>query len=690
MEWGTKKPVFFQLSSSLSIVSTLFLLLCLHCCIVKACYQDRINLDSYSSETVITSLYYPDDYPPNLECDFYITAPVGQRVRIYFTSFTLEAGSTYSQCRFDYVKIFDGDSDADPVFGTFCGTNVPPAIVSSGEHLYAFFQSDGSVQEPGFRAVVHSVASNYREPLPSSSPGSCYSVLEEDYGNFYSPGYPGAYDHSEDCTFIIILPDENDHVLLRFTSFDLEPSQGCIYDYVEVRDGVSLATPLLGRFCGGFDNEPSGVMESTSRSMYVLFHTDISAAFEGFYAEYATSSVGFTPSTRNDDEESTISVCDISRAVITERGGFVVSNYHSDTTYDHHLRCSVQIIGSRSYERVHILFLNIDLPVSSSGCGGQLSDYIEVVDGQAGDNPTTLGTLCGNDEGRYTSSSPYAMIRFRTDGASNDGYTGFKALFSVFYEDAYGCEDSDFHCDNDRCIDPSLVCDGYDHCGDDSDEDKGCDGEGKDLTWLVILGIVAGCLFLILLGVCTACCFMNSKGTSSAPGSRTAATSRPTGNGTAVSVISTQNGMRQPYTYQNPVFSNAAMATAPPATGGQGRTEALPPKYSDIWRDPVNIAPPQGGAGGSHALPPAPVAANLYTQREMPDAAATAPMEASGGLAGPVPPPAQFQFTPPSSEGGVGMGGAEEPLGRAQVIRQPRGGTLPPLKGVQGRPADTT
>ncbi len=47
-------------------------------------------------------------------------------------------------------------------------------------------------------------------------------------------------------------------------------------------------------------------------------------------------------------------------------------------------------------------------------------------------------------------------------------------MYLVLFPDPYGCQDDDFHCKNNRCIDKSLKCDGYDHCGDNSDETKGC------------------------------------------------------------------------------------------------------------------------------------------------------------------------------------------------------------------------
>ena len=40
---------------------------------------------------------------------------------------------------------------------------------------------------------------------------------------------------------------QNDHVLgLKFTTFDLEQSENCDADYVEIRDGTDKAALLIG------------------------------------------------------------------------------------------------------------------------------------------------------------------------------------------------------------------------------------------------------------------------------------------------------------------------------------------------------------------------------------------------------------------------------------------------------------
>ena len=42
------------------------------------------------------------------------------------------------------------------------------------------------------------------------------------------------------------------------------------------------------------------------------------------------------------------------------------------------------------------------------------------------------------------------------------------------------CPKTHFTCDNMRCVRGSLLCDGKDDCGDESDEVKGCSGSNDN------------------------------------------------------------------------------------------------------------------------------------------------------------------------------------------------------------------
>lgn len=68
-----------------------------------------------------------------------------------FTEFELES---HLDCTYDWVQIYDGpDSQSSPSMGTFCGSKLPPPLVTTGGSLYMTFKSDSSVQRRGFYAT---------------------------------------------------------------------------------------------------------------------------------------------------------------------------------------------------------------------------------------------------------------------------------------------------------------------------------------------------------------------------------------------------------------------------------------------------------------------------------------------------------------------------------------------------------
>lgn len=121
------------------------------------------------------------------------------------------------------------------------------------------------------------------------------------------------------------------------------------------------------------------------------------------------------------------------------------------------------------------------------------------------------------------------------------------------------------------------------------------------------------------------------------------------------------------------------------------QASSLPPKYSEIWNNPVDV-PPIQGAENNYPIPPTPEASNLYTQRDEEDYAVPDQLENTPKrLDAPILPPPAFQLAPPTADNPSGENGGVdqvEGLSSAQVIRQPRGGALPPLKGIKGRPTD--
>ena len=69
------------------------------------------------------------------------------------------------------------------------------------------------------------------------------------------------------------------------------------------------------------------------------------------------------------------------------------------------------------------------------------------------------------------------------------------------------CASDEFKCKNGRCVYRDLLCDGYNNCGDDSDE-KSC--KKLLLSIAAIIGIVVGCVVIIgiivTVVICKCCC----------------------------------------------------------------------------------------------------------------------------------------------------------------------------------------
>ena len=72
-----------------------------------------------------------------------------------FEKFHLEP---HSRCDFDAVSIYNGEViDSSQLIGRYCGTTIPPDVVSSGSSIVVNFATDSSRTGEGFFAQYRSV-----------------------------------------------------------------------------------------------------------------------------------------------------------------------------------------------------------------------------------------------------------------------------------------------------------------------------------------------------------------------------------------------------------------------------------------------------------------------------------------------------------------------------------------------------
>ncbi|XP_058813843.1 protein tolkin-like [Topomyia yanbarensis] len=216
-----------------------------------------------------TSPSYYSVLPPSdpERCEWRITATHGERIVLNITDLDIYKSNN---CRSDYLEIRDGYWHKSPILGKFCGSGkVNDLIKSTGSRmLLTYTTTFRQANMRGFAASYEAVCGG--------------NVNLESGGRLESPNYPMDYLPNKECIWKITVPKDY-QVALKFQSFEVENHDNCVYDYVEVRDGDSAESRVIGVFCG-YKIPPD--MRSTTNKMFVKFVSDGSVQKAGFSATF--------------------------------------------------------------------------------------------------------------------------------------------------------------------------------------------------------------------------------------------------------------------------------------------------------------------------------------------------------------------------------------------------------------------
>ncbi|XP_051011793.1 membrane frizzled-related protein [Acomys russatus] len=115
---------------------------------------------------------YPQHYPDQQLCTWYLSVPVGFGIRLQFLNFSLEA---QAECRFDYVEVYEGNSSGSSFLGRFCGAEPPPHLISSKHQLAVIFKTDLGINRGGFYATYQAIntTENFCGPREFCQDGGC-------------------------------------------------------------------------------------------------------------------------------------------------------------------------------------------------------------------------------------------------------------------------------------------------------------------------------------------------------------------------------------------------------------------------------------------------------------------------------------------------------------------------------------
>ncbi|KAL6069282.1 hypothetical protein STEG23_019741, partial [Scotinomys teguina] len=307
----------------------------------SVCLED--HTDNYG---ILTSPNFPNNYPNNFDCTYRITVGFNEQIELDFVNFALE-DRLGQQC-FDFVEVRDGGFETSPLLGHFCGSVLPPKILSQSNKLWLRFKSDRVDTNRGFSIYWDAVSTG------------CGGNLTSPTGLFTSPNYPMPYYHSSEC-YWRLEASHGSPFQLEFQDFHLEHHPSCSLDYLAVYDGPSTNSHLINKLCG--DTTPAPIRSSRD-SILLKLRTDEGQQGRGFEVKYRQ-------------------VCD--NVVIVNKTHGILESINYPKYYDNNQRCNWTIQATTG-NTVNYTFLEFEVE-NDTNC---LADYLELYDG-----PQKIGRYCG-------------------------------------------------------------------------------------------------------------------------------------------------------------------------------------------------------------------------------------------------------------------------------------------------------
>lgn len=171
---------------------------------------------------------------------------------------------SHSECKYDYLEIFDGTDASSRSFGKFCSAdNHPMHLETAGNHAMMRLNTDDSQSGRGF-FLKYSI--------------KCNRTIRADSGVIESPNFPHDYPHNSDCAWTIIVSKGN-KISYQFSHFHLENDNQfhnvtndhiCKYDYVEITSKDSEDRTQLKNTC---KFSTSLILEKKFNSQFFFFKT---------------------------------------------------------------------------------------------------------------------------------------------------------------------------------------------------------------------------------------------------------------------------------------------------------------------------------------------------------------------------------------------------------------------------------
>jgi hypothetical protein len=221
----------------------------------------------YAYNSVFNDGSNHSDYPDNKNFHWLIHPDSASSISIMFTRFATEYKN-------DFVNIYDGETTASPLLGSFSGHDLPPIVQTTGNHALIEFVTNNSIADEGWELRY----TTQRNGIACS----CVTVFNDSTGNFDDGSGGAYYIDNADC-FWLIKPDTASSINLHFENFYTETD----WDFLYVYDGENPSPEnLLATLTGHFS--PTDI-ESANGSMLLHFHSDWNTHRPGWEVSYTTN-----------------------------------------------------------------------------------------------------------------------------------------------------------------------------------------------------------------------------------------------------------------------------------------------------------------------------------------------------------------------------------------------------------------
>nr|XP_022304987.1 neuropilin-2-like isoform X35 [Crassostrea virginica] len=242
-----------------------------------------------SLSTVIETFRYPSSgtYPTLTLCEWLFRSDTNTKMSFVLSNMNVDCG--------DILRFYDGSSSSDTsIDSAFCCTGCSyPAKFTTGNNLYAKFSTDSTLTASEFGFQVTILAGKDESNCASTGTVNNIQILSSTQTiTLTSPNFPGAYPRSFECTYTYSYSSGT--IRIQFLYVDVEPNGSNCYDFVEIYDGSSTSSPVLGKVCG---TTLPDFINSTNTSMTLKFSSDGFSTNLGYKAIISPVHVGTDNST---------------------------------------------------------------------------------------------------------------------------------------------------------------------------------------------------------------------------------------------------------------------------------------------------------------------------------------------------------------------------------------------------------